>query len=222
MKIPNTAIMNGIILSLFCLNLASCTVAANNPPPRRTKTAMSYKFGSILYENSDFRLVLKKGAPDNWFDGKRLRERLLTNVRKSGMPEPAIQESFESLYQTKYAMEYAMEKEDSQYAYFRAGLVFNKQTVLMIETGAFSLKLKSPSGEVSDLSDRGLVMKSGSRGNSPFLDSKKGPIKVRWGLQKVDYSKAPNQVYFRLPVQYKGWAVQSITANLAKVVVASK
>jgi len=210
-----------ILMTILFLNLSSCTVAANSPPQRTSKTAMSYKYGSVLFENTDFRLVQKRGTRDNWFNIDDLKGRILEKARGRGMPESVIQESFEEVFKVRYSMECQMEKEGGKYAFFRTGLVFNKGTVLLIENGAFTFRLKSPGGKRVDLNDQGLVMRCGESEDGRYLDSRRGAIRVNWSLQKVDYSKAPNLVYFRLPVQYKGWTVESIMTNQTKMTVAS-
>lgn len=220
---PHNKLMAFLMVCLFSIMMPGCTTVAANygGVPRVHKSAMDYPPPeTVVFKDQDFLFVQKKGV-NYWWSYQKWSDGVMQRARGRGMPESEVQKSFAQA-ERDALFEQFLKEENSRYAFYGIGLVFNKSTSLVFTKGACKIELVSPSGAVEVVDDLGLLMKITTSGRKDYLDSGRSPIKVTWAVQEPDYSRVPNFVYLRLPKKYEGWRFKSLTVDSKRVAVATR
>ncbi len=207
-----------LILSVLVSLTACGPVAGNYPKSAVIKDPLDFDLGPVLFEGNFYKIL--EPSAGQWFDGDKFQEILdkqMATVKSRGASEGQMKD-FGNMVKSNSQMQFQMKREGekgkTKFAFGRFGMVFGKRTVLTVQKGAFKVAMTDPkTGEKVEVADVGMLMPYKKGKGYSYLDTKVGTKQIRWKLQEPDYSKNANIVYFRLPLQYKGWKIESVSVN---------
>lgn len=148
---------------------------------------------------------------------REIREKQ-NRLRDMGAPGDVV-ENFKTILPYTHGMQMQMEKdvENERYAYYYAGIILKEGVKVKVSRGGFTLTLRK-NDKTIEVHDEGLLVWYWNGQNRNYLDTARGESVVKNSLQKPE-KKKPVEVYIRLPHQFQGWTLVSMSLNTDNVQV---